>query len=151
MWPLQECGICNESLACEDYDPAAHVTHSVVGSHTYSFLDWSWTAQIIGGDDLWTCDAGRLAFKIDPAGDEEFRGLGAGSFWYELGLRTGDKNPKAWQYNPSTGARIGSEYPLDTPENAALAWGALSGQTYVALTVTRSTRSYKIFITKVAT
>lgn len=145
--PLQECGMCDLDESCEGYDPTLHATHTT-GRTTSASLDWSWMQQLMQGTDAWTCDVGRLQFRLDPAGPEEFLGLGPGSLWYELGFRTGDKNPRAWRFDPVTKARIGNSYTIDTPENAAIAWDQLAQETYVAFQVTRSGKTQYIYITK---
>ena len=145
----EECS----SFNCEGYDPGSVAAYVPINSTSgVASLDGEFLETLRENPFLlWECDEARYVQHITGSTTRwVFEQVGEGSLLYELGVRTGDKDASVWEFNPTTYARIGSIYPLDSTEHIAVAFDALINatgvDTFIAMQFTRGLRTHTIYI-----
>ncbi len=148
--PCEDAGPeeCPAGAWCTNWDPVKWTKHWTSGGQHYTTIDDDFWAALFTDYDIMNCDVGRYTqHDSDPGGPAEWwdwQGLVAGDFFYEIGLRTNDKNTKV------RNSALHSWMPLNTDANMWAAMDALEGDNAFQVQVTRAGNLRTINVSVVA-
>lgn len=145
---------------CSGYDPIGGIGFTRGLRESHAVIDRGLLDELRRDPlSLWECDPGRYAETLVSAADTtdgtppvewRFEDLAPGGLLYELGLRNGDSNARAWAYDPETGTATTDVYELDSVEGLADAYSGLVDEPNVILEVERARASgaatHRIFV-----